>query len=772
MRNNKKGFTLTELIAVIVILSLIISLATISVLAIRKNVLKKDYNNLVTYLETKAAEYANETNITTISVEDLIKEGKISPDDQNTVYNPETKESMNCYIIKSTFENGKYTSTLSTNLGMSNGKCNIYEKTDKYEICRYDESTKKCTSFKSTDWFKEDISLSIKYTNDKNNTAINSQDVTFNWTSTNGFSSSEKIIKTETNLINQSTYKCEVTEGNSQGEVNGKVNIDKQAPAIDEIELNTGWAAKKDVIIKANDMGGSGISGFALVKENETCQKYTSDNKFEIKEEGTYKYCVKDVAGNITTDTIKIENIDSSKPATPVITASDGRSQDKWHAADFTLAFSSQIENSKSTITYYFSTSKNNLVLIGNEVAVNSSYHGKTMYVKACNEAGTCSDIVSYKILIDTATPVRPTITASDKITSNKWHANQFKTVFTSPGETSKSKITYYYGYDSNNLNKTGNNITIPASDSGKTLYVKACNEAQTCGEVNSYIIKIDTATPVNPTITPSDGIGQSSWHKANFTLSFTSPNEKSKSTITYYFGTASNSLNLNGQAFAINSGHSRKTIYVKACNEAKICSGVSSYTVLYDNTAPTYTSGGSIGQGSVSKPSYTDNAGGSGNVTVYTCVTTGKVPTNTDSCFSSSQTTYSYSCGTTFRLYSYAVDAAGNKSAVYDHATNNGATYYKSCYSGGGSSYGGGGSSGGGSHSSSCNTSCQMKKNSEAWHNTTNQAERDRLHRENQRLAEKNNSCGSGCSFDSGSGNWKNSSGKNLYEVSGGKKR
>ena len=62
MRNNKKGFTLTELIAVIVILSLIISLATISVLAIRKNVLKKDYNNLVTYLETKAAEYANETN--------------------------------------------------------------------------------------------------------------------------------------------------------------------------------------------------------------------------------------------------------------------------------------------------------------------------------------------------------------------------------------------------------------------------------------------------------------------------------------------------------------------------------------------------------------------------------------------------------------------------------------------------------------------------------------------------------------------------------------
>ena len=339
-----------------------------------------------------------------------------------------------------------------------------------------------------------------------------------------------------------------------------------------------------------SDSGGSGVAYYGY----SSSMSGTSSATKTINSTGTYTFYVKDVAGNITTDTIKVENIDSSIPATPVITPSDGRSQDKWHTADFTLAFSSQIENSKSTITYYFGTSKNNLVLIGNEVAINSSY--------------------------------------------------------------------------------------------------------------------------------------------------------------------------------------SRKTIYVKACNEAKMCSGVSSYTVLYDNTAPTYTSGGSIGRGSVSKPSYTDNAGGSGNVTVYTCVTTGKVPTNTDSCFSSSQTTYSYSCGTTFRLYSYAVDAAGNKSAVYDHATNNGATYYNTCYSGGGSSYGGGGSSGGSSggrsHSSSCDTSCQMKQNSEAWHNTTNQAERDRLHRENQKLAEKNNSCGSGCSFDSGSGNWKNSSGKNLYEVSGGKKK
>ena len=31
------------------------------------------WNNLITYLETKAIEYANETNVTAVSVEDLIK---------------------------------------------------------------------------------------------------------------------------------------------------------------------------------------------------------------------------------------------------------------------------------------------------------------------------------------------------------------------------------------------------------------------------------------------------------------------------------------------------------------------------------------------------------------------------------------------------------------------------------------------------------------------------------------------------------------------------
>lgn len=122
---DKKGFSLTELIAVLVILSILITLGVAIYMNTRNSVLNKSYENLKTYLEAKAIEYANETSITTISVEDLIKNGYVIPDDQTDIYNPINRESMNCFIIKSKFVDGEYIAELSENLDRnSEGKCN------------------------------------------------------------------------------------------------------------------------------------------------------------------------------------------------------------------------------------------------------------------------------------------------------------------------------------------------------------------------------------------------------------------------------------------------------------------------------------------------------------------------------------------------------------------------------------------------------------------------------------------------------------------------
>ena len=62
---NRRGFTLVEMIFVIVVLCLVATASVSIFINIRKSILEKEYNNVVSYLETKAIEYANKTNITT-----------------------------------------------------------------------------------------------------------------------------------------------------------------------------------------------------------------------------------------------------------------------------------------------------------------------------------------------------------------------------------------------------------------------------------------------------------------------------------------------------------------------------------------------------------------------------------------------------------------------------------------------------------------------------------------------------------------------------------
>ena len=265
---NKKGFTLIELIAVLVVLSILISASVMLFINIRKNILEKEYNNLVLYLETKASEYAEETSITTINVEDLIKEGKVKSDDETDIYDPRDNKSMNCFIIKSNFENGKYNSTLMEDLGKDeNGKCNEYEVTTDYEVCKFLNG--QCIKFDDTTWFNSAVTLGIMH----RGSLLTEQNTTYNWTSNTGFSSNEATISVDGNLLN-SRYKCEVKGKSNNGEdlvgtaIKG-IKIDKEAPIINEIKYNTNWSVNKKIEIMASDGIGSGIDGYAIVKENE-----------------------------------------------------------------------------------------------------------------------------------------------------------------------------------------------------------------------------------------------------------------------------------------------------------------------------------------------------------------------------------------------------------------------------------------------------------------------------------------------------------------------
>ena len=486
---NKKGFTLIELIAVLVVLSILIASSVAVFINIRNSVLEKEKSNLITYLETKAIEYANETNVTAVSVEDLIKIGLIKPDDETDIYDPVTRESMNCYIIDLVWEDGEYKAKFGSNVGKNGTTCNEYTRRKNLVICQVVGNN--CNDIKNEQWFKDDITIGLKFVNGKR--IIKESGYEINWKSNTGISSIEDTIKTNVDLIANINYTAKVIKDNEVSEASQIVNIDKEAPLINEIKYNTNWSKSKEIEIIASDGLGSGVGGYVIVLENEKCSGYNTNNKITIKSNGNYKVCIRDKAGNETEKVIKVSTIDT-KPENPVISASDGIASGNFHSKDYILSWKSTY-NGTQDLVYYYGTDKTKMTNKGTSVGVKKDQYNVIMYVKACTrESNLCSGISSYKINVDTK-PTNPVISASDGIASGKYHSKNYTLTWKSTNKGSQ-KLTYYYGFNSSKLTSTGTSLNVDMSRYGIYVYVKACTVNNTCSGISKYLLNVDTEAP------------------------------------------------------------------------------------------------------------------------------------------------------------------------------------------------------------------------------------------------------------------------------------
>ena len=486
---NKKGFTLIELIAVLVVLSILIASSVAVFINIRNSVLRKEKNNLITYLETKAIEYANETNVTAVSVEDLIKIGLIKPDDETDIYDPVTRESMNCYIIDLVWEDGEYKAKFGSNVGKNGTTCNEYTRRKNLVICQVVGNN--CNDIKNEQWFKDDITIGLKFVNGKR--IIKESGYEISWKSNTGISSIEDTIKTNVDLIANINYTAKVIKDNEVSETSQIVNIDKEAPIINEIKYNTNWSKSKEIEIIASDGLGSGVGGYVIVLENEKCSGYNTNNKITIKSNGNYKVCIRDKAGNETEKVIKVSTIDT-KPENPIISASDGIASGNFHSKDYILSWKSTY-NGTQDLVYYYGTDKTKMINKGTSVGAKKEQYNVIMYVKACTkESNLCSGISSYKINVDTK-PTNPVISASDGIASGKYHSKNYTLTWKSTNKGSQ-KLTYYYGFDSSKLTSTGTSLNVDMSRYGIYVYVKACTVNKTCSGISKYLLNVDTEAP------------------------------------------------------------------------------------------------------------------------------------------------------------------------------------------------------------------------------------------------------------------------------------
>ena len=89
---------------------------------------------------------------------------------------------------------------------------------------------------------------------------------------------------------------------------------------------------------------------------------------------------------------------------------------------------------------------------------------------------------------IDKKTPTKPTITASDSISSGSKHTGDF--VLNFGGGTNVSGNNYFYGTSESNMSSIASSVLVTSADNGKTYYVKSCSGASICSDVEHYIVK------------------------------------------------------------------------------------------------------------------------------------------------------------------------------------------------------------------------------------------------------------------------------------------
>lgn len=328
---KKEGFTLVELLGTIVILIVVVLIAVGGYGKVRESVKRKSYENLVSYVEMKACDYANDTGNLITNIDELVKNGYIEADNEKgEVISPIDGKVMNCYIVSVNKEEGSCYGKISEEEECDIENIKIKNQDLGIHIYKTKDNITKGERIEENTWSNENVILEA-YVGEKikaseikkiiwsSNTEREEKEINGDFENKNShIVKAEQIINTSykvtIEMIDETKYETEV-----------KIKIDKQRPIIQEVYIekeNEYTSNDKEITITATDGNGSGIKGY-YVGENKKCKEVEYEekesNRYETrKEEGTYYICVKDKAGNVSeeesTRKIEVKYVDKNPP--------------------------------------------------------------------------------------------------------------------------------------------------------------------------------------------------------------------------------------------------------------------------------------------------------------------------------------------------------------------------------------------------------------------------------------------------------------------------
>ena len=369
---NKKGFTLVELIAVIAILGIVITIATISISTIRRNINESQRENLQASVIIAAESYHEETGVNIVPVGTLLQIGKLKADTTNyedsklgiekgdpVIIDPVSKAPINCDGV--IFKNGEGT----YELGAGCTKDAIIENSLTVKYATDEVLTKNSFINYSGNWLPlENPSSKLVLT------VLTPSEIKGIYEYRQAASSVVKLKNTTWRVVDapETAYVGEIytvqipesgkvdmeitvsgtIDATASGESNSenseyvtktfRLKVDARYPSIKKYFVQEGkaWTSSKNVYADVYD-GESGISGWSLIKGTD-CIGSTFANMPPVEgtktvyqtvsRMGDYTVCVKDNAGHISKSetAVNVENIDTEPPVLSV-EVTEG---DKW----------------------------------------------------------------------------------------------------------------------------------------------------------------------------------------------------------------------------------------------------------------------------------------------------------------------------------------------------------------------------------------------------------------------------------------------------------
>lgn len=142
------------------------------------------------------------------------------------------------------------------------------------------------------------------------------------------------------------------------------------------------------------------------------------------------------------------------------------------------------VPNDASDKTLTYSSSDSDILTVSDKGVILAKAAGNAIVTV------TTKNKIQKSISVNVTVRKEPVVTASDKITSSKWHNKKF--TLSIGGADSGS--TYYYGKNENKITTKGSKIVID-KDTNTTYYVKAC-AFKVCSNAVRYVAMLDTIKP------------------------------------------------------------------------------------------------------------------------------------------------------------------------------------------------------------------------------------------------------------------------------------